>query len=81
MLEVDSDQGNASVALKEVGFDRLSTYLGGALLAWRVPTATRFVFTPTDNDYPAAARGADGAVWLAFVAYKSGANPDLDAAQ
>ena len=34
----------------------------------------------SDNDYPAAARGRDGAVWVAYVAYQRGGEPDMAAA-
>ena len=34
----------------------------------------------SDNDYPAAARGRDGAVWVAYAAYRRGGEPDMAAA-
>ena len=43
----------------------------------RLPAATRIAPSPSDNDYPAAARGRDGTVWVAYVAYQRGVEPDI----
>ena len=59
---------------------RLVRYLDGQITARRLPTATRFAAAPSDNDYPAAVRGRDGAVWVAYVAYQRGGEPDMAAA-
>jgi hypothetical protein len=80
VLEVDTDGGKASIRVAEVVFDRPTVFLGGALLARRLLSATPLAVSPTDNDYPAAARGADGAAWVAFVAYRHGGEPDMEAA-
>ena len=80
VLEVDADVGKASIAVASVAFDKPTILLGGTLLARRLPAATPLVVAPTDNDYPAAARGPDGAVWVAFVAYRHGGEPDMEAA-
>ena len=80
VLEIGTAAGMAAIRLQDVGFDVPRSYLGGKLTAQRLPAATRFAMAPSDNDYPAAARGPDGAVWVAFVAYHRGVETDLEAA-
>jgi hypothetical protein len=80
VLEVDADVGKATIAVATVGFDRPTVFLGGNLLVRRLPSAAPLAVSPTDNDSPAAARGPDGTVWLAFVAYRHGGEPDMEAA-
>ena len=80
VLEVDTLAGKAAIRLQDVGFDTPKSYLDGKIVAQRLPAATRFAAAPSDNDYPAAASGRDGAVWVAFVAYRRGGEPDMAAA-
>jgi len=80
ILEIDTSAGKASIRLQDVGLGASRSYLDGKIVAQRLPSATRFAAAPTDNDYPAAARGRDGAVWVAFVAYQRGGEPDMAAA-
>src|SRR6202022_3357363 len=35
----------------------------------RVSTATPLVTTKTENDFPAAAYGPDGTLWVAYISY------------
>ena len=72
--------GKAAIRLQDVDFDTPRSYLDGKIVARRLPAATRFATAPSDNDYPAAARGRDGAVWVAYVAYRRGGEPDMAAA-
>ena len=80
VLEVDTDAGKASIKLNDVGFDKATNYLDGELAVRRLPSPTQLAFSATDNDYPAAAQARDGRIWVAFVAYQSGGNPDMEAA-
>ena len=80
VLEIDTSAGKAAIRLQDVDFGTPKNYLGGKIVARRLPAATRFAAAPSDNDYPAAARGRDGAVWVAFVAYQRGGEPDMEAA-
>jgi hypothetical protein len=80
VLEIDTPAGKAAIRLQEVGFGEPRNYLDGKIVARRLPAATRFAAAPSDNDYPSAARGRDGAVWVAFVAYHRGGEPDMAAA-
>ena len=79
-LEIDTSAGKAAIRLQDVGFDTPKSYLDGKMVARRLPSATRFAAAPSDNDYPSAARGRDGAVWVAYVAYQRGGEPDMAAA-
>jgi hypothetical protein len=80
VLEIDTPAGKAAIRLDDVDFDTPRKYLDGAITARRLPAATRFAAAPSDNDCPAAARGPDGTIWLAFVAYHRAAEPDMEAA-
>jgi hypothetical protein len=79
-LEIDTEAGKADVRLKEVDFYPPRKYLDGAIRVRRLPSSTRLAASNTDNDQPAAVRGPDGSVWVAFVAYRSGGEPDMEAA-
>ena len=80
ILEIDTPAGKAAIRLQDVDFGTPRNYLDGKIVAQRLPSATRFAAAPSDNDYPAAARGRDGAVWVAYVAYQRGGEPDMAAA-
>ena len=80
VLEIDTPAGKAAIRLQDVGFDAPASYLDGQITARRLPAATRFAAAASDNDYPAAARGPDGTVWVAYVAYQRGGEPDMEAA-
>jgi hypothetical protein len=43
---------------------------GGKAVVRRVATATPVVTAPTEDDFPAAAYGPDGMLWVAYVSYK-----------
>ena len=80
VLEIDTPAGKAAIRLRDVEFGTPRNYLGGKLTARRLPAATRFAAAPSDNDYPAAARGRDGTVWVAYTAYRRGVETDMEAA-
>ncbi|MGO8744521.1 MAG: hypothetical protein ACLQNE_00900 [Thermoguttaceae bacterium] len=80
ILQIDTLAGEAAIRLQDIDFGTPRTYLDGKIVAQRLPAATRFAMAPSDNDYPAAARGRDGDVWVAYVAYRRGGEPDMTAA-
>jgi hypothetical protein len=53
---------------KVLAGEHASLWDGGAVVR-RVSTATRLDTTKTENDFPAAAYGPDGALWLAYISY------------
>ena len=79
-LQIETDGGTASIRLGEVGFQQPQKYLNGLITAKKLYAATRVVASPTENDYPSAARGPDGTIWVAYVAYQRGGEPDMAAA-
>ena len=81
VLEIDTPAGKAAISLQDVDFDKPKSYMDGKIDARRLPSATRIAAAPGDNDYPAAARGRDGAAWVAYVTYQRGGEPDMEAAK
>jgi hypothetical protein len=81
VLEVDTEAGRAAIALKETAIGQSQRYLDGALTVRRVPTAVRLAAPGADNDHPAAACGLHSDIWVTFVAYTSGGEPDMAAAK
>ena len=80
VLEIETPAGKAAIRLQDVNFGTPRKYLGGKIVVQRVSTAIRIVSSPSDNDYPAAVRGRDGCVWVAYAAYQRGGEPDMAAA-
>ncbi len=92
VLEIDTSAGKAAIRLQDISFDTPRNYLDGKIVARRLSPATRFAMSPSDNDYPAAARGGApggypvfpgagrGVMWVAYVAYHRGGEPDMAAA-
>src|SRR5262245_820004 len=58
-----------TVALAEVLKGRAHPLWGGAAAVRLISTATPAVSGKTEDDYPAAAYGPDGTLWLAYVSY------------
>jgi hypothetical protein len=79
-LEIDTEAGKAAIRLSEVGTVEPKSYLKGEITAQKLPAATRIINSPTENDYPSAAVAPDGTIWVAYVAYKRGGEPDMAAA-
>ena len=81
VLEIDTEAGKAAVSLKEIAFGPPRKYLDGAIRVcrarrrhgWPSPIPTTIIRRPQ--------RGPDGSVWVAFVAYQSGGEPDMEAAE
>jgi hypothetical protein len=69
-LEVKEGQREkVSVPLKEVLAGRTKPVWDGAAAVRLVTTATPVVTAKTEDDFPAAAYGPDGTLWLAYVSY------------
>ena len=78
-VRVATAQGAFSFVLSEVAMGADSEFLNGAASARRVPAAWQITTTPTDDDFPAAAAGPDGAVWCAYASYERGTPIDDEA--
>jgi hypothetical protein len=59
----------ASVALKDVLSGKPQPLWDGAARVRLISTATPVVTAKTEDDFPAAAYGPDGTLWLAYVSY------------
>jgi hypothetical protein len=63
------DNLKAEVAVKEVLNGHAKELWEGKALVRRLATATPLVTAKTDDDFPAAAYGPDGTLWLAYISY------------
>jgi hypothetical protein len=71
-LTVEVKEGGrpkASVPLRDVLAGRTASVWDGAAVVRLVSTATPVVTARTEDDFPAAAYGPDGTLWLAYVSY------------
>jgi hypothetical protein len=67
-VDVD-DQEKAKVSLKEVLAGQGAPLWDGKGVVRRVSTSTSIVTEKTEDDFPAAAYGPDGTLWLAYISY------------
>jgi hypothetical protein len=77
-VEVETAQGRFAFVLAELELGKPAAFLDGAALAERVPSAQRLTSDDGDDDFPAAAAGADSSVWCAYVSYRAGTPIALD---
>ncbi len=73
-LDVTTVNGNFSIRLADIPFGKTVQALGGRAAADRIPMASRIGASPQEQDYPAAAGGKGGSVWLAYLEFRH--NPD-----
>ena len=66
-LDVETEQGKFSVPLKDLVPGRPVTLLDGRVAVDRVAPAVQLTQGDDENDFPAAAVGPDGSIWVAFV--------------
>ncbi|PYT19998.1 MAG: hypothetical protein DMG57_43575 [Acidobacteria bacterium] len=69
-LRLTTAQGDLEVRLSEVGYGKPVARLGGRVLVDRIPPTTRITDRPDEEDYPAAAAGKGGEVWLAYLQFR-----------
>jgi hypothetical protein len=65
----DGEHPKVSVPLKEVLAGRTKPVWDGAAVVRLVTTATPVVTAKTEDDFPAAAYGPDGTLWVAYISY------------
>jgi hypothetical protein len=65
----DKEFGKTEVPLKEVLAGKARTILNGLAVLRLISTATALAEGPTEDDFPAAAYGPDGTIWVAYVRY------------
>ncbi|MFQ5810907.1 MAG: TolB family protein, partial [Armatimonadota bacterium] len=71
-VRVETPQGTFSFTLAEVKSGSAIALLDGAVQVERMPFFAAIVTDPTEDDFPACATGADGAVWCTYVSYTHG---------
>jgi len=69
-LSISTAQGNFTVRLGEIPYGTARPALDGRAVADRVPPAQRLSDSGDEQDYPAAAAGQDGSVWVAWMEFK-----------
>ena len=69
-VSVSTAQGEFSFALGDLEPGAPATYLEGQVRIERMPLSVRLTAGPDEEDWPAAATGPNGAVWVAYMAYK-----------
>jgi len=79
-ISIATRQGDFSFTLGDLEPGKPGEFLGGRVLAERVPLSIRLTSGPEDEDLPAAARAPDGTLWVAYTAYKHGTPINVEAA-
>lgn len=64
-----TETSKAIVPLKELLSDKPLSLWNGRAVARRISAATPVVTDKTEDDFPAAAYGHDGTLWLAYISY------------
>jgi len=71
-LDFQTVQGDFSFALKEIEPGAKRSFLGGLVQVSRMANTAIILSAPTEDDYPAAALGPDGALYVAYTAFTHG---------
>jgi len=71
-LRFETAQGNFRFALKDIPLGRRKGFLRGLVQVARAASATTILTAPTEDDYPAAALGPKGELYVAYVAFTHG---------
>jgi hypothetical protein len=70
-LDFETPRGPFQLRTEELAYGRFVSRLDGRVLADRIPAAARVTDTLQDEeDFPSATAGPDGAVWMAYVAFR-----------
>ncbi len=67
---IKTNHGRITTALSDLDLYTPKTFLGGQVSIARQDGSIRLSGPPTEDDYPVAAKGPDGTVWMAYVAYQ-----------
>jgi hypothetical protein len=71
-VTVNTAQGQFTFTLAKLAEPGTRTFLDGQVSVERQDGAVRLTSGPTEDDYPALARGPDGTLWLAYNEYQPG---------
>ena len=76
-VKVETAQGNFTFKLGDLAFGKALVQLNGRVQVDRIPVTAALTNDKEEQDYPAAARAANGDVWVAYLQFKH--HPDHDA--
>lgn len=71
-LRFRTKQGNFKLRLKEVPLGATKGFLNRLVQVSRAGTSATILSAPTEDDYPSAALGSDGKLYVAYVAFTHG---------
>ncbi len=71
-LRFETEQGQFSFAVKDVGWGEASSFLGGLVRVSRMASVATVLSAPTEDDFPSAALGPEGELYVAYVAFTHG---------
>ena len=71
-LQFESQPANFTFRLDQLPYGKSLSSAGGNLVIQRVPAVEPLATTHADEDYPAAATGKDGTVYVAYLAFTRG---------
>ncbi len=73
-IQVKTAQGDFEFRLSQIPFGSALNLLNGAVTVDRIPAFTQITSSPEEQDYPAAIRGKDNDMWLAYVEFHHAKN-------
>ena len=73
-VNVRTDQGRFSFNARDVPLAAPKTFLDGGAVVERVAPAEKLTGDEYEDDFAAILGGEDGEIWVAWIAYKAGAN-------
>ncbi|MFN7936049.1 MAG: hypothetical protein U0R19_22150 [Bryobacteraceae bacterium] len=68
-LSVETAQGNFRFKLSDIPYGTGQKHLDGKAMVDRIPGYERVTSDADEQDYPAAATGKDGSVWIAYLEF------------
>jgi len=71
-VRVSTERGDFHFKLADLAVGASKRFLDDQVQVEREQGSLRLTGPETEDDYPAAAQGKDGAIWLAYVAYQPG---------
>lgn len=69
-VEVKTAQGDFTIRAADVPFGKTLHLMNGRVAVDRVPAANAITTSPDEQDYPAAANGKNGDVWVAWMEFR-----------
>ncbi len=69
-LNVHTAEGDFKVAVNDLPWGTFKAELGDKVLVDRVTGYTQLTNSPAEQDYPAAATGKDGSLWVAYLEFQ-----------